>query len=391
MLRKFLVLVFAVVCVTASQVQVQHELAASTTKGPKPTFKPMKGYVTFASIWCDSFLCPDWELDITRFDTEFRPTGMSEKLIKLLPKTPVTEMGFTVLTAFDHVSRTFYVSGAQNPGEMTLWVTTIDANVSVATLVSKSTFEYPVFKSQVVRMHFISGNTNGDLVLLMDSGDVLVLNSKTLTSTNVGNVLKAAGIGAGGFVAKASAVDVTGGVLYTIVETVNGTSASLVSMEVSTGAMTSVVLHLQDHHSKEDWSGEYFFQMVWIPEQASMIVLAQGGGPSGIDGFDQIIRIFPNGTASCLWCNIQDAGLYEFNTVPSLKNDDTYQTAAWDPVSQHFYFQCSVYDSDDDEATPTISMLYIDFSHKDIYIDTAISPFAFEYIGWFFIPVITSV
>lgn len=354
-----------------------------------PTSKPMLGYVTFAAFWCDTFLCPDWELDITRFDTEFRAKDMSQKLSVLLPSTPIADMNFQVLTSYDQTNRVYYVAGAQHPGGSILWMATIDDNVSTAKPIgTPRVFMYPSASDTLSRMHYIAGNANGELLTVYTSGNIYVLNVTTLKSTLVGsNILATNAALQGGYVTQSSDVDVDGNMFYTIATTSivhNKSTGYLVSLDLSSGATTASLLKLKEM----DWAGENFFNAVWIPDQGAMVVFAQAGGPTGIEAFDCIFHVTPTATATWIYNNIENEGLYAFQSYPATKQDDTLQCACYDPVSKHLYFQMTQFQSADDDGDELTTMVFLDFSAKQPWIDTAISPFAFEYIGWHYIPII---
>lgn len=350
--------------------------------------KNQTGYVTMATFWCDTFLCPSWELDITRYDVSFNLQD-SQKLSILIGKTPIEEMNFQVLTSYDQIGRTYYVAGAQHPGGSTLWVATVDGNVSKATPVgSARVFAYPNVADKLVRMHFISGNTNGQLLTAYASGNVYVLDTVTLKSTPLGgNLLQTTPKLNGGLVTQSSDVDVANGLFYTLATTTivhNKSTCYLITMNVVSGVTTAQLLTIRG----EDWAGVQFFNGVFIPDQNALVVFAQAGGPTGIVGFDQILNVFPDGKAAYIYNNIQTAGNYAFQTYPATKQDDTLQPACYDPVTRHLYFQVTSFETDDD-SDPMLNMAYLDYSKgkKVPYIDIAISPFAFEYMGWHFIQV----
>ena len=51
------------------------------------------------------------------------------------------------------------------------------------------------------------------------------------------------------------------------------------------------------------------------------------------------------------------------------------------------YFQATHYESSDDDIGTT-AMVYLDLTHKNIYIDTAVEPFDFGVMDWVFVPIV---
>jgi hypothetical protein len=74
-----------------------------------PAPPAFKGYVLSTQFRCDDFDCPDWELDISRIDTEFRTKNLTLRLVTLIPEAPVATTNFPVFSAFHEASRMFYV------------------------------------------------------------------------------------------------------------------------------------------------------------------------------------------------------------------------------------------------------------------------------------------
>lgn len=288
-------------------------------------------------------------------------------------------MNFQVLSAYDNTSRTFYVSGARNQGESFLWGAAINGNVTKATLVTSSTLQYPNHDDILVRIHALQ--SSGQLLAVFANGNVLLVNSSTGQATPLGNLLTASPSLAGGAVFPASAMDYTRNLLYSLATTSDMMHVYLVTLNVASGVSTAALLSLK----REQWDAETYFQGVFIPNQNVMVVLAQAG--SNVSGFDQIINVSPDGTVAYVYENIQDAGNYAFNTVSAVKNDDTLQTACYDPLSNRLYFQATVYqDADDDVGTE--SMVFIDYNLRFPYITVNISPLGFEYEGWFYVPIL---
>ena len=88
-------------------------LAAATYAAPAPP--PFPGYIVATQFRCDDFLCPDWELDVTRVDLSFRPKNLTLQLASLLPKAPVQDMSFPVFASFHAASRVYNVLANQVP------------------------------------------------------------------------------------------------------------------------------------------------------------------------------------------------------------------------------------------------------------------------------------
>lgn len=352
-----------------------------------PALPALPGYLMCAQYWCDDFLCPDWELDITRLETVFRPIQWDLRLARLYPENPIAEMNFQVLTAWDESARTFYATGNTKFGQSLLWSAAVLPDVSNITLSKQvTTVSYANNSVMLTRIHAISGFSQGGVVAVFSDGSVSFINTVTGTLTSVCNVLADSRV-AGGLVTQSSSINSATGTLYVMVQNavVNVSAPFLVSVNLAKGVSTIVPIVLDQPNFHQYWEAERFFNGVWASDRQSMIVFAQGGGANGDDGFDQILEIFPSGKALCIYCNLLEAGSFYFNINAPLKWDDTLQTGSYDPVAHRLYYQAT-YCSADDDTSCTTSLLYTDISGKYPYTDVNISPFGFEYMGFFYIP-----
>jgi hypothetical protein len=134
-----------------------------------------KGYLVTAQYQCDDFLCPDWELDVTRVDPAFR-APLTARLAMLVPKSPIASMSFPVLSAYNNASRIFYTLGCSQPTYASLWAVVLDANVNSTGILYNTQVTYPANDKVLSRVHALS---NDILICVFKSGGVYSLNPKT--------------------------------------------------------------------------------------------------------------------------------------------------------------------------------------------------------------------
>ena len=63
------------------------------------------------------------------------------------------------------------------------------------------------------------------------------------------------------------------------------------------------------------------------------------------------------------------------------KDCDLLQTAAYDPISNHIYFQVTQYESNDDPFGQT-TIAYVNIDGRFAYVDPSLT-FSFGYMGFF--------
>ncbi len=165
--------------VTLLLVTVVAQAAASTSvrigaPPPPPPAPTPEGYIVTAAFHCDDFLCPDWELDVSRETTQYN-FHETVNLTMLMPKSPEAEMDFPVATAYDNTTRQFYVAGCPDTGSLILWTTVLDANVSTAAIVSRVTYDFDP-DDFLSRIH---AGANGVVWAVFEGGDVVNVDPKT--------------------------------------------------------------------------------------------------------------------------------------------------------------------------------------------------------------------
>jgi hypothetical protein len=119
-----------------------------------------------------------------------------------------------------------------------------------------------------------------------------------------------------------------------------------------------------------------------MPDSNRYIIFAMGEATA----FDQVLEVIPStGALSDIFYDLAEDNL-GFQVDSSTKTDDTLQTDCYDMSTKRMYFQATQYTGDDDIGTTVI--MFIDFSAKQHYIDTALSPWSFGYMGYYWVPVL---
>lgn len=332
---------------------------------------PFKGVLVTAQYRCDDFLCPDWELDVSRVDPAFREKLIT-KLAMLVPKSPVAAMSFPVYTAYHDPTRTFYTVGLPEQNGGTVWAVTVDAAVNTSTIISSARFEYPEGQGPIVRVHASANNT---LYAIMAQGTLAVLDPRSGTITPVSSVVPPSAQGAQ--ITSASVINTANDTLYTFIA---GGSGPLVStLDLRSNYITAATLTAKQEH----WGLESLFQAVIRPKTGELLLLV--AGRNGDEGFDQIASVdASSGAVTFVYNNLAESNLF-FTCDPSTKSCDVLQTACFDAIEDRLYFQATQITSSDDVGTTVL--MYADFAARQPYIDTGLNPFTFGYMGFHFVSV----
>lgn len=232
-----------------------------------PTFKSV---LLTAQYNCVDFLCPDWELDLTRVNPTEPPVQDSIILSNLIPKSPVAAMSFPVLTAYDADPRNFYTVTLPSPTSGDIWEHNVGAAVTNATQVSHSQFKFPDAFGTVSRVHITGNHT---LIAVFTTGIVANVNVATGFFIPVGNL----SLDQGFKLTQASVVEPTSNVLYAFAT--QGGKCKLYTHSLVTGQTTSADITLKDIH----FELEILFTALWIPTKKAIALFLAGGNEFGLD------------------------------------------------------------------------------------------------------------
>jgi len=328
-----------------------------------PTFKSV---LLTAQYNCVDFLCPDWELDLTRVNPTEPPVQDTIILSNLIPKSPVAAMSFPVLTAYDADPRNFYTVTLPSPTSGDIWEHNVDGAVTNATQISHSQFKFPDAFGTVSRVHITGNHT---LIALFTTGLVANVNVATGFFIPVGNL----SLDDGFKLTQASVVEPTSNVLYAFAT--EGGKCKLYTHSLVTGQTTSADITLKDIH----FELEILFTALWIPTKKAIALFLAGGNEFGLD---QIAWVDPaTGDAKEMIGNLDQQYMMGFACNTATKDCDLLQTAAYDPISNHIYFQVTQYESNDDPFGQT-TIAYVNIDGRFAYVDPSLT-FSFGYMGFF--------
>jgi len=337
------------------------------------------GYILTAEYQCDDFMCPDWSLVVTRVTTLWA-RNETAPIATLLPESPIADMDFQVLTAYNNITRVFYVAGNIQKEGARIWTVAIDAAVNDAVITNVTNIHYPGNATSIARIH---ASPNNVLTATFSNGDVYSVDFATSKLDLVGNVLPGSAL-ANGVVTQASSVNYDLNVLYTLVKTRNSKEVFVVTLNLTSGATSSVGLTLDKEMEKiEKWEQEDLFHALWIPVENQLLVFADGTDL----GFDQIFWVNTESGATNFWQANLAENLYWFQVNTQTKTDDTLQTGTYDFLNGYIYFQCTQNQgTDDDVADPTV-IAFLELAHPSYPPNVAVT-FTFGYIGYAFAPII---
>jgi hypothetical protein len=357
---------------------------------------PVTGAIVAARLRCQGYLCPQWALDIGRYNT-IRTVGDEYQWVlqELLPLAPTSQRSMRVYTSYDEATRTFTVSAADYPaaGIDSYWVSTINDDILGTT---------PILSNVMVPHPDASPNNPGSVslsgiytmgtqsVAVFNDGCVHLVDIKGQKYTKVANLLDSVADSTKVYtITQAHVID--GQVLKSFIMNANGDSFLVtVDLSASPAKVTAPVRiqRIQGELGASTPMGafKYSIQGPSVPPQAPQLMLQAHGN------FDTIS--FINETTGEQTPAIANMAV---QTVPNTfvcntgsKDCDMWQTAAIDSTTGKFYFQSHVIQGDDTFDVAMLDMFYVTSAIDSTpypVINPAMDPMQFGYMGYQYVQI----
>jgi hypothetical protein len=253
-----------------------------------------------------------------------------DPLTTLVPESPIANMEFGVLTAYDRNGRLFYTVGNEenSMGTRRLYTTTIAGNVSsIVGGDTKISFAFPSAVSVLVSLEVTH---DGIPLTIFQDGTLALLNRTSGTLQVVANVCPHGN----SQLTQATHVDLHNRILY--LATQNGSNFVIITVDMRTWniSQTVTIQNIQPGQAQI-----VPFDLVWIPEINNLILFSSNSQ------WDQLIYVSPTtGNASFAVQDLMNYNNLEFHNNLNTKTDDTYKNVAYDELTHTLYFQASQVD-----------------------------------------------
>ncbi len=328
--------------------QNKHRAVQKKLAEAAPTLPPYKGYLVNAQ-W-DGRTIPNvqWALDVTRQVTvEYEPFQPAiEVQLQLLMPTRNGPANSPTFSAYDALSRNYFLTTHQDDYSSLLWGVTIAGDVN-STKFSFPQVTYNITNpgANMVGMEQVYLGSASTLLVFFDDGSVTQVDPASGASQPYTTVCNQT-LQVNAVTARENTRDIF---LLTITTLSVVPTYGIITFNYATRQATAVSMQAVPYFNTTEESG---FEMVWSESLQQLIVFFTGP-------FDQIMYINPvTGAASFAVFNMHDyqgsEGALEFTVSAFLEDLDTDANAAIDTVAQQIYFQCSQVDPDSGFATTSL-------------------------------------
>jgi hypothetical protein len=331
-----------------------NERFAANSKKHSVKSETNNGFVVGAQLNCHGYLCPQWELKVSRWNMDL-PEDNELQLVQLLPLAPTFQRNQPVFTDYDSATRTFTV-GVQNypsNGVDTFFQVAISDDIGSAKIVQDNVIVGHPDASvnnpgslTMLRM-FDSPDPNGGLVVIFDDGNVYNLDLVSKQYTLIANIKSDPSVKA---LAVSQAHVFDGLVLKSFLhDTVHTYQNTLVTLDISSKTLTKPVALSPVQGGGMGIETPLSAHMTKDPNTDKPVLTLMLGGQ-----FDQIIQVDENTGAQVptIFSITQGAGVDEnypsiFYCDTNTKDCDYWTTSTFDPVSNQLFAQAHFIDDQD--------------------------------------------
>lgn len=310
-----------------------------------------------ARLRCQGFMCPQWALDIGRYDViQQVNTTYQYVLQELLPLAPTVERSMNVLTAYDTTSRTITVAACDYPGQGidSFWVSTVSSDIESAT---------PVYSNIMIPHPDASINNPGSIrlvrIISVSSSSVIALFSdNSVCSIDLINQKYTVLAKLSDKYALTTAHVVDGTVLKSFLQNEVTNRVYLVTTDLSVSpiapsdpievapiaGMTGLEVPFESHIVQSSPDSETELLLLWHGE------------------FDSITTVDEaTGTATAIFASMSEFNEpAEFFCDAGTKDCDMWMMSSYDSVSRALYFQAHTAEGDDEVSASIYKMNYVE-------------------------------
>jgi len=349
----------------------------------------LAGTMVGARLRCQGYLCPQWALDIGRYDP-IRKVNTEFQFIlqELLPLAPTFQRSMNLVTSYDNTNRYLTVAACDYPvqGVDSLWVSVINADVtSASTVYANVMIPHPDASTNnpgTIRLVKLNAIQGGIVTALFSDGSVYELNVKEQKYSKLGALYSSDVDGtAKYFMTNAHALD--GTILKSFV--MDGRSQTfLIETDLSASPIKVSdplkVVPIPGQLGTETPNDAFMFT---VPGQKPQLLLINHGNFDSFSFIDET-----TGVSTSLIANLYDAtnepGTY-LACYSSTKDCDMWQTAMHDTAANKIYYQSHFGETQElgifyFEFVSNIAGTYYPISNESI------GPMQFGYSGYQYVP-----
>jgi len=329
------------------------------------------GAIVAAQLRCEGFMCPQWTLSISRYDTvRYLQTDFEYFLQEALPLAPTAQRSFDTHTAYDPVARKFTLIAADHPvgGVDSIWESTIGDAVNLTTPITTNLMiahpdTAPNNPGSMKLARILSG-PEGRTIAMYTDGSIHELDIKGKQYSKLGSLFEKAPFASTATMTDAHVVDgnviksfVKDGDLnvYMIKTTISASGISVSEplfiksiRSINIKVETPIAAHMVSTHDGE--------------EPRLLLLLASMQDDVGFDSFffvdessgqleSVVDNLMQGNTPSLLTCFV------------SLKECDYWRTSAYDADKHIVYFQAHTIDA---AGIETVAIMKLEWSLNHI-------------------------
>jgi hypothetical protein len=284
-------------------------------------------------------------------------------------------------TAYDPVSRSYFVTTQRNNSAASLWGLTLAKDVGSSTPIGPEVrYHYPELDMPLMGLQVWHNGQNLEVLAFFQNCTVLLVDYTSGHSSKFADVCNSTR-------AISTAIDINQdeNVVYVITQAAQGDpNREVVTLNLQTRKCSSVPLAPLKNHNA---AMEMAFEAVWVASLKSMVVFYTGL-------FDQLIYTSPvDGSTSFAIFDLAEyngpTGSLEFTEDDRLEADDLWGDAVINPQSGKIWFQCSDVEDGSGMATTTLCQIQMPDTIKQLnYVNIAIWPMTYGYVGMQFVSVV---
>lgn len=355
---------------------------------------PLIGAIVAAQSRCQGYLCPNWAMDVSRYDTiRYQDTEQFEyTLSENLPLGPTSEREFETYTAYSESSRLFASVAADYSvgGVDSYWMhkisndilSTIPVYTNVMIAHADTSPDNPG-TTHVVRILFAP---NDQLVALFSDGTIHNVDLENKNYNQIGSLYSTFTSNSHLSMTYAHVFD--GNTLKSFVLNNEDGNTYLVKVDfVSTNTITV----------SQPLKITYLKGMELVTPINALMISSNDNEPLQLTvvlagSFDQINYVNETtGEVIALLTNMYESAMAVFECYESTKDCDFWTTAGYDRLNHLLYIQAHVHDS---SGTSSTTMLKVGFTQSKInqqwypYVNTAMWPMNFGYSGYQYVAMV---
>lgn len=315
--------------------------------------KDIQSTIVGAQLRCQGYLCPQWALDVSRWDLEPLCDECSQEtnLVELLPLAPTFQRKPRIFTDYDPSSHVYTVTvqSYPGPGVDTYFTVSIADDISSAKILQNNVIVgHPDASvnnpgSMKLIRAFDSPDPNGGIVSIFDDGSVWNLDLLSKQYTRIGSIKSDSSV-KDCVVTNAQVFD--GNVLKSFLVQEDELKSYLVTLDITTGVATAPVALLPVQGGGSDTE---------LPVNAHIIDNGLGTNILAVimaGQFDQIIQVDEKvGTQTPIIFSItQDNEDYPsvlYCDTNTKDCDTVWTTSAYDASTKQLYMQTHYIDDQD--------------------------------------------